>query len=230
MNSAISTRKLIGALFQLLLFPVILFGLAGDLRWTEGWVFSIIFLAMCYGTLVYLYFHDPDLLKERFGSPFQESQKRWDKVLLSLFFVEFIVWWAIMPLDARRLGWSPAFPFWIKVIGALLLILAVYIVFEAMRENTFAAPVVKMQKERGQKVISTGVYGIVRHPMYAGAVLLFFSAPLLLGSVYGLALGVVLIVTIASRSVGEEAMLKEELDGYRDYMQRVKWRIIPFVF
>ena len=230
MNSAISTRKLIGALFQLLLFPVILFGLAGDLRWTEGWVFSIIFLAMCYGTLVYLYFHDPDLLKERFGSPFQESQKRWDKILLSLFFVEFIVWWAIMPLDARRLGWSPAFPFWIKVIGALLLILAVYIVFEAMRENTFAAPVVKMQKERGQKVISTGVYGIVRHPMYAGAVLLFFSAPLLLGSVYGIALGLVLIVTIAARSVGEEAMLAQELDGYRDYMQRVKWRIIPFVF
>ena len=230
MNSAISIPKLIGALFQLLLFPVILFGLAGDLRWIEGWVFSAIFLAMCYGTLVYLYFHDPDLLKERFGSPFQETQKPWDKVLLSLFLFEFIVWWAIMPLDARRYGWSPAFPFWIKAIGTLLLIVAIYVVFEAMKENTFAAPVVKMQKERGQKVVSTGVYGIVRHPMYAGAVLLFFSAPLLLGSVYGLALGVVLIITMATRSVGEEAMLAEELDGYRDYMERVKWRIIPFVF
>jgi protein-S-isoprenylcysteine O-methyltransferase Ste14 len=207
MNSAISIPKLIGALFQLLLFPVILFGLAGDLRWTEGWVFSVIFLAMCYGTLVYLYFHDPELLKERFGSPFQETQKRWDKVLLSLFFVEFIVWWAIMPLDARRYGWSPAFPFWAKAIGTLLLVIAVYIVFEALKENTFAAPVVKMQKERGQKVISTGLYGIVRHPMYAGAVLLFFSAPLLLGSVFGLALGLVLIITIAALCVGEEAML-----------------------
>ena len=230
MNSSISIPKLIGALFQLLLFPVTLFGLAGDLRWTEGWVFSVIFLAMCYGTLVYLYFHDPDLLKERFGSPFQETQKRWDKVLLSLFFVEFIVWWTIMPLDARRFGWSPAFPFWAKAIGTLLLVIAVYIVFEALKENTFAAPVVKMQKERGQKVISTGLYGIVRHPMYAGAVLLFFSAPLLLGSVFGLALGLVLIITIAARSVGEEAMLKEELAGYRDYTQKVKWRIIPFVF
>lgn len=230
MKSTVSIPKLIGALFQLLLFPVILFGLAGDLRWTEGWVFSIVFMAMCYGTLVYLYFHDPELLKERFGSPFQESQKRWDKLLLSLFFVEFLVWWAIMPLDARRFGWSPAFPFWAKAIGALLLIVAVYIVFEAMRENTFAAPVVKMQKERGQKVISTGLYGVVRHPMYAGAVLLFFSAPLLLGSVFGFALGLVLIITIAARSVGEEAMLAQELDGYRDYMQRVKWRIIPFVF
>ena len=230
MDANVSALKIIGALFQLLLFPVILFGLAGDWRWTEGWMFSAIFMAMCYGTLVYLYFHDPDLLKERFGSPFQQAQKRWDKVLLSLFFVEFIVWWAIMPLDARRFGWSPVFPLWTKAIGTLLLIVAIYIVFEAMRENTFAAPVVKMQKERGQKVISTGLYGIVRHPMYAGAVLLFFSAPLLLGSVYGLALGLVLIITIAARSVGEEAMLKNELEGYRDYTQKVKWRIIPFVF
>jgi len=230
MKSTVSIPKLIAGLFQLLLFPVILFGLAGDLRWIEGWVFSAIFLAMCYGSLVYLYFHDPDLLKERFASPYQESQKAWDKVLLSLFFVEFMVWWAIMPLDARRYVWSPAFPFWIKALGTLLLIVAIYVVFEAMRENTFAAPVVKMQKERGQTVISTGLYGIVRHPMYAGAVLLFFSAPLLLGSVVGLALGFILIITISARSVGEETMLAQELDGYRDYMQRVKWRIIPFVF
>lgn len=230
MKSTVSIPKLIAGLFQLLLFPVILFGLAGDLRWIEGWVFSAIFLAMCYGSLVYLYFHDPDLLKERFASPYQESQKAWDKVLLSLFFVEFMVWWAIMPLDARRYVWSPAFPFWIKALGTLLLMVAIYVVFEAMRENTFAAPVVKMQKERGQTVISTGLYGIVRHPMYAGAVLLFFSAPLLLGSVVGLALGFVLIITISARSVGEETMLAQELDGYRDYMQRVKWRIIPFVF
>jgi protein-S-isoprenylcysteine O-methyltransferase Ste14 len=99
-----------------------------------------------------------------------------------------------------------------------------------LRENTFAAPVVKMQKERGQKVISTGMYGVVRHPMYAGAVLLFISTPLLLGSVYGLAIGMLLIVTIAARSVGEEAMLKRELEGYSDYTKKVKWRIIPFVF
>ena len=230
MDSTISPPKLLGALFQLLLFPAILFLLAGDLRWTEGWVFSVIFLAMCYGTLVYLYFHDPALLKERFGSPIQKTQKRWDKALLMLFFVEFIVWWSIMPLDARRFGWSPTFPLWAKAGGTLLLIVAVYIVFEALKENTFAAPVVKMQKERGQTVISTGLYGVVRHPMYAGAVLLFVSAPLLLGSVFGLALGLVLIITIAVRSLGEEAMLKEELDGYRDYMRKVKWRMIPFVF
>jgi protein-S-isoprenylcysteine O-methyltransferase Ste14 len=204
--------------------------LAGDWRWIEGWLFSIIFLLMSFGTLVYLYFHDPELLVERFGSPVQEGQKPWDKVLLSLFFLEFLVWFAIMPLDARRLGWSPTFPLSIKIAGTFLLLLASFLLFEALKENTFAAPVVKMQKERGQKVISTGLYSIVRHPMYAGATLLFLSAPLLLGSLYGLIMAFVLIATIAIRSFGEEAMLKQELPGYHEYMQKVKWRMIPFIF
>ena len=222
--------KVIGSFFSLLILSAILFFLAGDWRWTEGWVYSVIFLLMSFGTLLYLYFHDPALLKERLASPIQQTQKPWDKFLLLLFFIEFLVWFALMPLDARRFGWSPPFPFWLKAVGALLQMLATYIVFEAMRENTFAAPVVKMQKERGQKVISTGLYGIVRHPMYAGAIILFIAAPLLLGSIVGLVLALLLIVTIAGRAVGEEAMLRQELEGYSDYMRKVKWRMIPYVF
>jgi protein-S-isoprenylcysteine O-methyltransferase Ste14 len=228
--AGVPLSKVVAAFFYLLFFPVILFVLAGGWHWIEGWLFSIIFLLLCYSPLLYLYFYDPALLKERFGSPVQQDQKRWDKVLLSVFFVDFLVWFAIMPLDARRFGWSPAFPTWVRVSGTLLLILSSVIIFETLRENTFAAPVVKIQKERGQHVISTGLYGIVRHPMYAGAVLLFISGPLLLGSVFGLILGLVLIVTIAVRSIGEEAMLKQELEGYSDYMKKVKWRMMPFVF
>ena len=222
--------KLIGSFIYLAFFPVILFVLAGDWRWLEGWLFSIIFLVMCFSTFLYLYFYDPALLKERFGSPIQPSQKPWDKVLLSLFFVDFLVWFAIMPLDARRYHWSPTFPFWLRALGTVVLTISIVMVFEALRENTFAAPVVKMQKERGQTVVSTGMYGVVRHPMYAGALLLFVAGPLLLGSVWGLIMSLVLIVTIAVRSIGEEAMLKQELEGYRDYMKKVKWRMLPFVF
>jgi len=229
-NESIPRSKLISAFFYLLFFPAILLFFGGDWRWTEGWVYSIIFYVTCSANLLYLHFKDPALLKERFGSPIQKEQKPWDKVVLLLFFLEFLVWFAIMPLDARRFHWSPEFPLWIRIAGALLLILSMALVFEALRENTFAAPVVKMQKERGQKVISTGMYGVVRHPMYAGAVLLFISTPLLLGSVYGLVIGLLLIITIAARSVGEEAMLKRELEGYSDYTKKVKWRIIPFVF
>jgi len=111
-----------------------------------------------------------------------------------------------------------------------LFVAGFYFLFGAMRENTFAAPVVKMQKERGQKVISTGLYGIVRHPMYAGGTLLFLGGPLLLGSIYGLAVGVLLTVILAVRVLGEEQMLKQELEGYTDYMSKVRWRMIPFVY
>lgn len=222
--------KLFWAFVYLAFFPVILFVLAGDWRWIEGLLFSIIFLLMCFSTLLYLYFYDPELLKERFGSPIQPSQKSWDKVLLSVFFVDFLVWFAIMPLDARRFHWSPVFPFWLRATGTVLLVISIVMVFEALRENTFAAPVVKMQKERGQKVIATGMYGVVRHPMYAGALLLFVAGPLLLSSVWGLIMSLILIVTIAVRSIGEEAMLKQELEGYHDYMKRVKWRMVPFIF
>jgi protein-S-isoprenylcysteine O-methyltransferase Ste14 len=229
-NVPFPVSKLVWSFVYLVFFPVILFVLACDWRWIEGWLFSIIFLLMCFSTLLYLYFYDPELLKERYGSPIQPTQKSWDKVLLSIFFVDFLVWFAIMPLDAKRFGWSPTFPFWLRTAGTGLLVVSIALIFEALRENTFAAPVVKMQKERGQKVISNGLYGVVRHPMYAGAVLMFVASPLLLGSVFGLIMGLVLIVTIAVRSIGEEAMLKQELEGYNDYVKRVKWRMIPFLF
>ena len=229
-TNAFPVSKLIWAFVYLAFFPVILFVLAGDWHWIEGWVFSVIFLLMCFSTLLYLYFYDPALLKERFGSPIQQGQKSWDKVLLSLFFIDFLVWFAIMPLDARRFRWSPVFPFWLRAMGTVLLIISIVMLFEALRENTFAAPVVKMQRERGQKVISNGMYGVVRHPMYAGALLLFVAGPLLLSSVWGLIISLLLILTIAVRSIGEEAMLKQELEGYSDYMKKVKWRMIPFIF
>ncbi len=226
----VSPASVISAFLYLLVFPVILFLLAGDWRWTEGWVFSVIFLLMCFVPVIYLYFNDQALLKERFASPIQKEQKRWDKFLLLLFLIDFLVWFAIMPLDARRFGWSSPFPLWAKVMGTLLLILSGVLIFEVFRENTFASPVVKMQKERGQKVISTGLYGIVRHPMYTGASLLFISSPMLLGSVYGLVMGMGLVVILAARSIGEEAMLTRELEGYSQYKSKVRWRLIPFVF
>ncbi|HEY3037412.1 MAG TPA: isoprenylcysteine carboxylmethyltransferase family protein [Pyrinomonadaceae bacterium] len=222
--------QLIFSFFYLLLFPVILFFLSGDWRWMEGWIFSIGFFLLSYATVLYLYVKDPALLNERFGPPVQKGQKSWDKILLFLFFPGFLVWFVIMPLDARRFRWSPEFPLWIKIVGALLFVLAFIVLFSALKENTFAAPVVKMQKERGQKVISTGLYGIVRHPMYSGGGLLFIGGALLLGSVYGLVLGLLIILLLVVRSMGEEEMLRKELDGYDEYMKRVKWRLIPYVF
>jgi len=225
-----SFGQLVFSFFYLLIFPLALFLLAGDWRWPEGWIFSIAFCAISFAVVVYLYVKDPALLNERFGSPIQKSQKSWDKILLVFFFLGFLGWFAIMPLDARRFHWSPAFPTWLEVLGFVLFVVAFMLLFGALKANTYAAPVIKMQKERGQKVVSTGLYGIVRHPMYSGGTLLFISGPLLLGSIYGLVVGVLMSITLALRSLGEEAMLKQELDGYIEYAQRVKWRLIPFVF
>jgi protein-S-isoprenylcysteine O-methyltransferase Ste14 len=225
-----SLWQVIFSFFYLLIFPALLFFWSGDWRWTEGWIFSIIFCSSSFATVIYLYAKDPALLNERFGSPVQNNQKSWDKILLSSFLFGFLLWLAVMPLDAKRFGWSPEFPSWIKGLGTLLFVSAFIILFAAMKENTFAAPVVKMQKERGQKVISTGPYGIVRHPMYSGGTLLFIGGPLLLGSIYGLAMGFLLIIALVARSFGEEAMLRQELDGYGEYMKKVKWRLIPFIF
>lgn len=229
-QTPVPLSKLVYSFFYLLFFPVLLFLLAGDWRWMEGWIFSAIFVLGSFATLLYLYFMDPELLKERFASPVQKEQKAWDKVLVSVFFLEFLIWLAIMPLDAKRFGWSSLFPLWPRLTGMALMAIGFYVLFAALRENTFAAPVVKMQKERGQEVVSTGPYSIVRHPMYAGATLLFIGGPMLLSSNAGMLVSFVLIVTIAIRAVGEEAMLKEELAGYREYMETVRWRIIPFFF
>lgn len=102
--------------------------------------------------------------------------------------------------------------------------------FRAFRDNTYLSPLVRIQKERKQRVISTGVYGVVRHPMYLGALLLFAGAPLLLGSFVGLAIGMVLTLLLVARIFREEDLLKKELDGYMDYCRNVRYRLLPFIW
>lgn len=225
-----SFRQLIISFFYLLFFCSLNFLVAGNWYWTEAWIYAVSFFIFSLATVIYLYFKDPALLNERFGSPIQKEQKSWDKFLLMTFLVGTIVWFILIPLDAGRFHWSPEFPLWVKVIGAILYISNFPVIFAAFRENSFAAPVVKMQKERGQKVISTGIYSIIRHPMYLGGTLLMLGAPLLLGSVYGLLLGILLTITLYFRTFGEEKMLIQELEGYPEYMKKVRWRIIPYVF
>jgi protein-S-isoprenylcysteine O-methyltransferase Ste14 len=228
-TASLTPFQLVITALSLLLYPTILFILAGDWRWPEAWVFSVIWFVSCYGCTIYLYFTDPALLKERY-SPNRQGWERWDKIFIAVFMLLFHLWFVIMPLDARRFSWSPEFPLWVEVVGAIVLVISMALMIETFRENTFAAPIVKVQEERHQKVISTGLYGIIRHPMYLGALFLFVGPPLLLGSLYGLAVGFVTIVFIAMRSIREEKLLARELAGYAEYMKKVRWRLIPYVF
>lgn len=211
------------------LMAALLLGAAGTWRWPQAWVFIIEMMASGIAIGLWLARYDPGLLAERMSSPLQRGQAAGDKVLLLCLFIAWPAWLVFMALDAARFEWSHL-PAWTQVAGALLILVAMYAFYCTFRENSFAAPVVKIQKERGQTVVTTGPYSLVRHPMYAGGSLLFFAIPMLLGSGYGLALAPAWVILLMLRIPLEERVLRENLAGYGDYMKRVRYRLVPGVW
>jgi len=179
----------LNSLITIVFFPAIILLASGDRHWLEGWIFSLWFVVMVLSVTIYLAIRDPALLAERSRLRFAKNQKTWDRYVLIVIYVLMLGWLIVMPLDARRFKWSPGFPVWLQVIGGLVLIPSLYLIFESTAENTFASTMVRVQTERQQRVISTGVYGLVRHPMYLGAVFMMFGAPLLLGVDMGIDYG-----------------------------------------
>jgi protein-S-isoprenylcysteine O-methyltransferase Ste14 len=171
---------------------------------------------------------DPGLMNERLRPPIQRTQTTADKIVLSILLIGILAWLVLMGLDFR-FGWSAA-PVWAQAFGALILLVGIWICYLTMLENSFAAPVVKIQDERGQKVITTGPYGYVRHPMYAGAIVYFAGTALLLGSWWGLAAVLAFILLLAIRTFIEEKTLRTGLPGYDDYAARVRYKLIPMVW
>ncbi|MBN9050048.1 MAG: isoprenylcysteine carboxylmethyltransferase family protein [Rhizobiales bacterium] len=213
----------IGCIAALLFVP------AGTWRWPAAWVLLALMLVFSFGFGAILLKHDPALLNERMKSIIQPEQKRWDKILLLITFPLLIVWIVVIALDAARYHLS-AMPLIWQIAGALCVAIANGVGFLVMLQNSYAAPVVKIQKERGQRAVDTGLYAHVRHPMYAGALLFFIGLPLLLGSWYGLLFFPVFTGLFAIRAVLEERTLIRELDGYADYATRVRYRLIPGVW
>jgi protein-S-isoprenylcysteine O-methyltransferase Ste14 len=223
---AINVGKLLGQLvFLAVLFGVPLFGAAGTLSWLNGWIFLVLFFAFVISLTAWLYRNNPALLTERMTVS-RADQKTWDKLLLGVTFVLFIGWLVVMPLDAVRFHWSVV-PLWLQILGALVLGASFVLFFATFRENTFLSPAVRIQKERGQTVVSSGPYHVVRHPMYAAFVLMVIGTPLLLGSWWGLAVSTLLVAMVARRAVLEERALRDELEGYAAYMTEVRYRLLP---
>lgn len=211
-------------------FPGVVLLLAGDARWVEGWLFFVWFVSLCAGCMAWLYMHDPALLEERYRRSGTGGQQRWDTYLVRLLGIIFLSFLVVMALDKRWM-WTPVrAPVGVEVFGGASLIGAAFLLFRACTDNTFLSPLVRHQSERAHHVVSGGVYGFVRHPMYLGALLLFLGAPLLLGSLYGLGVGVVGIGVLGVRILGEERMLVQRLAGYSDYQRKVRFRLIPRVW
>jgi protein-S-isoprenylcysteine O-methyltransferase Ste14 len=229
-NKYTLTQLIVSCIMTAIFFPGLILLLGGDLGWVEGWLFGLWFAAMVLSSTIYLYFYDPALLAERSRAPGSGNQKRWDAYLLTAIYIIALIWLVILPLDARRFGWSPAFPLWLKVVGGVMLIPALYFIFRATVENTFMSTLVRIQSDRKQHVISTGVYGFVRHPLYFGCLLMMVGGPLLVGSGWGLIITAGALVLLVARIMGEEKMLVNELEGYDEYKTKVKYRLVPFVW
>jgi protein-S-isoprenylcysteine O-methyltransferase Ste14 len=213
--------------FLFLVFALALFLTAGTIAWLAGWAFLVLFFSFVVAITLWLLRHNPGLLNERMTVT-KSDQKAWDKVFF-LLNVAFLAWLVLMPLDAVRFHWSQV-PVWLSVAGAMVMVCSFYLFFATFRENSYLSPMVRIQQDRGQTVVSTGPYHYVRHPMYAAALLFLLGTTLLLGSWYGLLLALFLVGMIAVRAVLEERTLRQELQGYDSYMTQVKYRLIPHVW
>jgi protein-S-isoprenylcysteine O-methyltransferase Ste14 len=210
-------------------FGALLFISAGTWRWPAGWVL-LAEVGICGIALSWwLRRHDPVLLAERRSSQFQSMQKSWDKPLLAVLWLFMVGSFVLSGFDAVRFRWSHV-PVLLQVVGALLILVYAWFTYLTFRENTYAIPVVKIQTERGHQVVSTGPYAYVRHPMYSGMLFFYIGSPLLLGSWYGLVAAFVSIGILAVRAVLEERTLILELFGYREYAERVRYRLIPGIW
>lgn len=207
----------------LLLVGLLIFLPAGTLCYTHGWLFiGLLFVPMLVAGFIMMA-KSPDFLKKRLDAKEKQATQ---KGVLAFSGLMFIAGFVVAGLDFR-FGWS-AMPSWVVITASVLFLVAYALYAEVMRENAYLSRTIKV--EEGQTVVDTGLYGIVRHPMYAVTILLFLMIPLVLGSWYALIAFAFYPAIIIVRLKDEEALLTRELPGYEDYKKKVKFRLIPFIW
>lgn len=226
-----STKLWLSFVIRMMLFALALLWPAGVLLWWEAWVVIVLWTGYGLVMTVFLLRHDPALLEERLKlAPIHKEQKPWDKALMIPFFILGIMLYILPGFDVVRYQWSTPFPVWVEVIAMVIHVPCFWLLWWVMRENTYLAQVVKIDKDRGHRVITTGPYAIVRHPMYSIVIILLFAAPIALGSRYSLILTVALTALLIVRTYLEDRTLHTELEGYVEYAKKTPYRLIPGVW
>jgi protein-S-isoprenylcysteine O-methyltransferase Ste14 len=207
----------------------IIFAAAGTMHYTGGWLYLGVMIATSITFGAHMVRVDPGLLRERLKPPVQKDQPLADKLIVIPILLLILGGMGFMAADAARWRWSTMPPV-VQWAGCGLLLAAFLFIYWTMRTNSFAAPVVKIQKDRGQTVITTGPYAIVRHPMYFGALFYIAGTSLVLGSWWGLATVPIQALLFGIRIGIEEQTLRTGLEGYDDYARRVCWRLVPLIW
>jgi protein-S-isoprenylcysteine O-methyltransferase Ste14 len=227
-REGINRGRLIGFLLALpVYFALFLFLPAGTWARAKGWLFLGVFLGKLAVAGLYLWRVNPDVVVARSG--FHEGTKRWDKILLRFFLPAVYAIVPVAALDDGRFHWLPV-PWWVCGVGYVLFLVGMGIVTWAEAVNKFFEVTVRIQTERGHKVIDTGPYAVVRHPGYVAGILFCVGTALCLGSVWALIPAGLASILLILRTRWEDQMLQAELPGYREYTERVRNRLLPGVW
>ena len=222
----IALQAIASGLFGLAVFGLLVFWPAGTFDYWQGWAFIAVFAASTMIPSLYLAAKNPAALERRMQAGPAAETRPLQKLIISFAFVSLGATIVVSALDFR-FGWSSV-PAAISVIGDVLVALGLGISMIVTIQNGYAAANVKV--ESGQDLVSTGLYGVVRHPMYFGNVVLMIGIPLALGSYWGLLFVIPGLAVLATRILDEEKVLTQQLAGYRDYAQRVHYRLVPYVW
>ena len=223
MDAKLFSQAIVKFLSGLLLVGLLLFLPAGTFAFRQAWLLmGILFIPMFIAGLIMMQ-KSPALLRKRLDAKEEQSEQR---AVIAFSGLMFLAAFVVAGLN-YRFGWI-VLPDWVSYVSAVVFLLAYGLYAEVLRENVWLSRTVEVQEN--QKVIDTGLYGLVRHPMYMSTLLLFLSMPLVLGSVISLAIMLVYIPIIAKRIRNEEQVLENGLEGYTDYKKRVRYKVIPFVW
>lgn len=221
-------KKAFGGLFFLLLvMAALLFLPAWTLNYWQAWAFLAVFGASALAITLYLMKHDPKLLERRvYAGPTAEKESN-QKIIQSITSLGFIAMLVLPALD-HRFHWWPAVPFFASVGGVVLVAIGFLIIFFVYEENTFTSATIEVYPE--QKVVSSGLYALVRHPMYMGGLVMFVGMILSLGSWWGLVMFALMMPALLWRIFDEEKLLTKDLPGYAEYKNTVRYRLVPFIW
>jgi protein-S-isoprenylcysteine O-methyltransferase Ste14 len=225
-TTKLRNKALSGLLKMQVVLALLIFLPAGSLRFWQGWLFWIVFLALVLWITLYFLKYDPHLIEGRIEAGHVAEQQKSQKVIQAIAGALAIALVIVPGLDYRFHGSSV--PAAIVLIADALVVISFVIVFIVFRENSFAAGTIKVETE--QRVISTGLYRYVRHPMYAGAAIGILAAPVALGSIWGVLIGIALNAVIVVRLLNEERYLSANLPGYDTYRREVRYRLVPMVW